>query len=99
MSSLGLGFRAVVERGYCLVRINKYESLAYINLSSEHISGGYFDYRQLLIKGFCEVIGEFHANKTMENIENPIFMRVLLWECLIFCLILIILDLYKRVYV
>ena len=61
-----------MERGYYLVRINRYELLAYINLSSEHIRGGYFDYRQLLMKGFCDAIGEFHANKTVKNSENPI---------------------------
>ena len=59
-------------RGYYLVRINRYESSAYINLSSEHIPGEYFDYRQLLMKGFCDAIGEFHANKTLKNSENLI---------------------------
>ena len=54
------------------MRINRYESSAYINFSSEHISGGYCDYRQLLMKGFCNAIGEFHANKTMKNSENLI---------------------------
>ena len=62
----------VVERGYYLVRINRYESPAHINLSSEHIPGGYFDYKQLLMKGICYTIGEFHANKTMKNSENLI---------------------------
>ena len=52
------------------MRINRYESVAYINLSSEHIPGGYFDYRQLLMKGFCEAIGIFHAHETVKNSEN-----------------------------
>ena len=68
----------VVERGYYLVRINRYESPAHINLSSEHIPGGYFDYKQLLMKGICYTIGEFHANKTMKNSENPILRGVLM---------------------
>ena len=54
------------------MRINRYESERNINLSSEHIPGGYFDYRQLLMTGKCDTIGEFHANKTMNNSENPI---------------------------
>ena len=58
------------------MRINRYESVAYINLSSEHISGGYFDYRQLLMKGFCDAIGEFYANETVKNSENPIIRGV-----------------------
>ena len=67
-----------MERGYYLVRINRYESSAYINFSSEHISGGYCDYRQLLMKGFCDAIGEFHANETVKNSENPIIRGVLM---------------------
>ena len=54
------------------MRINRYESSAYINFSSEYISGGYCDYRQLLMKGFWDTIGEFHANETVKNDENPI---------------------------
>ena len=77
------------------MRINRYESVRNINLSSEHIPGGYFDYRQLLMTGKCDTIGEFHANKTMKNSEN----LILRGGCLIFCSILIILDPYKRVYV
>ena len=65
-------------RGYCLVRINRYESVGNINCSSEHIPGGYFDYRQLLMKRFCDTMGEFHANKTMKNSENPILRGVLM---------------------
>ena len=81
------------------MRINRYESVAYINLSSEHIPGGYFDYRQLIMKGLCDAIGEFHANETEKNSENLILRGVLMrGGCLIFCSILIILDLYKRVY-
>ena len=57
------------------MRINKYESVGNINLSSEHIPGGYFDYRQLLMTGNCDTIGEFHANKTMKNSENLILRR------------------------
>ena len=60
------------------MRINRYESSAYINLSSEHIPGGYFDYRQLLMKGFCDAIGEFHANETEKNSENLILRGVLM---------------------
>ena len=40
--------------------------------SIEHISGGYFVCRQLLMKGFCDRIGDFYANKTVKNSENPI---------------------------
>ena len=54
------------------MRINRYESSADINLSSEHIPGGYFDFRQLLMKGFCDAIGEFRANETEKNSENLI---------------------------
>ena len=54
------------------MRINRYELSAYINLSSEHIPGGYFDYRQLIMKGFWDANGEFHANKTNKNSENLI---------------------------
>ena len=54
------------------MRINRCESERNINLSSEHIPGGYFDYRQLLMTGKCDTIGEFHANKTMKNSENLI---------------------------
>ena len=68
----------VVERGYYLVRIDRYEQPAHINLSSEHIPGGYFDYRQLLTKAFCDAIGEFHTNKTMKYSENPILKGVLM---------------------
>ena len=76
------------------MRINRYESVRNINLSSEHIPGGYFDYRQLLMTGKCDTIGEFHANKTMKNIENPVFRGGFNeGGCLIFCSILIILDL------
>ena len=60
------------------MRINRYESSHHINLISEHISGGYFDYKQLLMKGFCDTMGEFHANKTMKNSENPILRGVLM---------------------
>ena len=56
------------------MRINRYESERNINLSSEHIPGGYFDYRQLLMTGKCDTIGEFHANKTMKNGEIPILI-------------------------
>ena len=69
-----------MERAYYSVRINWYESSAYINFSSEHISSGYFDYKQLLMKGFCDKIGEFNANKTVKNTENPIFRGVLMKE-------------------
>ena len=89
-----------MARGYYLVKINRYESPAHINYSSEHISGGYFVYKQLLMEGFCYPFGTFHANKTVKNSENPIFRGVLMREgAYIFCSILIILDLYKRVYV
>ena len=82
------------------MRINRYESERNINLSSEHIPGGYFDYRQLLMTGKCDTIGKIHANKTMKNSENPILRGGFNEEgCLFFCSILIILDLYKRVYV
>ena len=67
-----------MARGYYLVRINRYELSAHINYSSEHISGGYFDYKQLLMEGFCYPFGEFHANKTVKNSENPIFKGVLM---------------------
>ena len=60
------------------MRINKHELVCNINLSSEHIPGGYFDYRQLLMTGKCDTIGEFHANKTMKNSENPILRGVLM---------------------
>ena len=60
------------------MRIKRCESVCNINLSSEHIPGGYFDYRQLLKKAFCDAIGEFHANKTMKNSENPILRGVLM---------------------
>ena len=51
------------------MKINRYESVAYINFSSEHISGRYCNYRQLLMKGFCDTIGEFHDNETVKNSE------------------------------
>ena len=51
---------------------------AYINFSSEHISSGYFDYKQSLMKGFCDTIGEFHANITVKNSEDHIFRGVLM---------------------
>ena len=54
------------------MKINRYESVAYIILSSEHIPDGYFDYRQLIMKGLCDAIGEFHANETEKNSENLI---------------------------
>ena len=66
------------KRAYYSVRINWYESSAYINFSSEHISSGYFDYKQLLMKGFCDTIGEFHANITVKNSEDHIFRGVLM---------------------
>ena len=28
------------------------------------------------MKGFCDKIGEFHANKTVKNSENPILRGV-----------------------
>ena len=87
-----------MERGYYLVRINRYESVAYINLSSEYIPGGYFDYRQLLMTGFCDTIGEFHANITVKNSKNHIFRWGLMrGGAYFFCSILIILDPPKRV--
>ena len=58
------------------MRINRYELPAHINLSSEHFPGGYFDYKQLLMKGICYAIGEFHANKTNRNSENLILRGV-----------------------
>ena len=67
-----VGFRALVVRDNYLERINWYESSHHINFSSEHISSGYFDYKQLLMKGFCDKIGKFHANKTVKNSKNPI---------------------------
>ena len=30
------------------------------------------------MKGFCDTIGEFHANITVKNIENHIFRGVLM---------------------
>ena len=60
------------------MRINRCESVRNINLISEHISSGYFHHRQLLMKGLCDAIGEFHANKTMKNSENPILRGVLM---------------------
>ena len=69
-----------MERDYYLVRINSYESSDHINFSIEHISGGYFDCRQLSMKGFCDRIGEFYANKTVKNSENPIFRGVIMRE-------------------
>ena len=63
------------------MRNNRYESSAHINFSSEHISGRYFDYKQLLMEGICYPFGEFHANKTVKNSENPIFRGVLMRGC------------------
>ena len=60
------------------MRINRCESERNINLISEHIPTGYFHHRQLLMKGLCDAIGEFHANKTMKNSENPILRGVLM---------------------
>ena len=60
------------------MRINRCESVRNINLISEHISSGYFHHRQLLMKGLCDAIGEFHANKTMKNSENIILRGVLI---------------------
>ena len=60
------------------MRINRCESVGNINLSSEHIPGGYFDYRQLIMKGLCDAIGEFHANETEKNSENLILRGVLM---------------------
>ena len=54
------------------MRINRCESVGNINLSSEHIPGRNFDYRQLIMKGLCDAIGEFHANKTM-GVPNFLF--------------------------
>ena len=54
------------------MRINRYESERNINLISEHFPSGYFHHRQLLMKGLCDTIGEFHTNKIMKISENPI---------------------------